>query len=358
MEPPVRVRREVPEPRVKRLLLASWLLAAAAAADVNGIVLRVGDRIATLYDYRQRYGERLAALRRRELPPEREAELLAGAGRHAFCELFQELLMLAHADQQRLELSEEQVDEAVTRSKESLGIENEEQFQARLEESGISEEELREQMRRNLLMQQVMGSRLRERVQLDEEDLRRYYQSHLGDFQVPRRVQLREVVVREGAAATPAELQRLAEALRERALAGEGLAVAAAAMEAEMVTDVIDLGWVEPGDLDPALEAAIEDRPAGEISPPVAARGGMHLVEVLAVEESRLQLFDEVRGRIEEQERERLIGEEMEDFLGDLVSSTYIVEKPPPEAVGYRDECLSEQPGEGAELAPAPEPSS
>lgn len=330
---------------MKRWVLVPLLAAAAARADVNGIVLRVGDRIATLYDYRQRYAERLQIIQRRETDSQRQAELLAGAGRTTFCELFQEMVVLARADQQRLEVSDEQVEEAVAQSKESLGIETDEQFQQALQASGMTEEVLREQMRKNLLVQQVMGSQIRDRVQLDEEDLRRYYQSHLDDFRVPRRVHLREVVVLESAAASAEARALLASTLAARA-ADEGLAAAAAQGEAGAVGEVLDLGWVESGDLDPSLEAAVWELPAGAVSEPVAARGGLHVVEVAEVEEAHLLSFADVRDRIEERERQRLIGEEMGSFMAELVETSYIVEQPPPEAVGYREGCLA---GEAAE---------
>lgn len=324
---------------MKRRFAVLLFAATAVAADVNGIVLRVGDRIVTLYDYRQRYAERLQFIQRRETDVERQAELLATAGRTTFCELFQENLILALADQQRLEVSDEQVEEAAAQARESQGIETDEQFRQALESSGLTEEDLRDQLRSSLLVQQVMGSQLRDRIQLDEEDLRRYYQGHLEDFQVPRRVHLREVVVPEGAAATT-EPRELAATIAARG-AEVGLEAAAEQAEPGTAGEVVDLGWVESGDLDASLEAAVWELEPGAVSEPVAARGGIHVVEVVAVEEPRLLAFPEVRDRIEQRERQRLSGEEMGAFLAELAESSYIVEQPPPEAVGYREGCLA-----------------
>ncbi len=325
---------------MKRWFVVLLFAAAVAAADVNGIVLRVGDRIVTLYDYRQRYAERLQTIQRREADADQRAERLASAGWTTFCEIFQETLVLARADQQRLEVSDEQVDEAVAQSKENLGIETDEQFREALEASGMTEAVLREQMRRNLLVQQVMGNQLRDRVQLDEEDVRRYYQSHLEEFRVPRRMHLREFVVLETEAASAEADQLLAVTLAARARE-VGLEAAAGQQSSGEVSEVIDLGWVESGDLDPSLEAAVWELSAGAISDPVAARGGVHVVEVIEVEEAHLLSFAEARERIEERERQRLTGEEMGAFMSELATTSYIVEQPPPEAVGYRERCLA-----------------
>lgn len=342
---------------MKRILLLAVLAAAPASADVNGIVLRVNDRIATLVDYRQRYQERLDALRRRGGDSDRLAELLAEAGRDTMCELFQELLVLSKADQLNLEATEEMIDEGVARAKEANGIESDEQFTRALAQAGMTEQAFREQVRRNLLIQQVVGAQLRERVDLDEEDLRRYYQSHLEEFQQPRRIHLREIVVLDSQG-TAEERRKLADRLVERA-ADAGLAAAAQGLDAgDWVTDVIDLGWVEKGDLDADLEAAAWDLPAGALSEPVAARGGLHVLEVDEVEEARLSPFAEVKDRIRERERQRLFDQESAALLEEMAETSYVVDRPPPEAAGYRTGCLGEEsPSQELSTGAAPEPS-
>lgn len=341
---------------MKRTLCLLALAAAPGLADVNGIVLRVNDRIATLVDYRDRYQERLDVLRRQGGESDRLAELLAEAGRDTMCELFQELLVLSKADQLDLEVTAQMVDEGVAQARAANNIESDEDFVQALAQIGTTEQAFRDQVRRNLLVQQVMSVQLRERVELDEEDLRRYYQSHLEEFQEPRRMHLREVVVldSEGTAQERAELAaRLAAAA-----ADGGLAAAVESLQAGgRVTDVIDLGWVEKGDLAGELEEAVWDLPVGSASEPVAARGGLHVLEAVEIHEARLQPFAEVQEQIAARERQRLFDQESAALLDEMVETSYIVDRPPPEAAGYRAGCLGEA-GEAPDLAAAsgPEP--
>ena len=327
---------------MKRILCLLALVAVPGLADVNRIVLRVNDRIATLVDYRERYQERLDVLRQRGSESDRLAELLAEAGRDTMCELFQELLVLSKADQLNLDASEKMVDEGVARAKANYGIESEEAFARALAEIGSTEQAFRDQVRRNLLVQQVMSAQLRERVDLDEEDLRRYYQSHLEEFRRPRRVHLREVIVLD-TEGTPEERERLARRLVERAAEG-GLGAAVKGVDAgEWITDVIDLGWVKKGDLAPDLEAAGWDLPVGRISEPVAARGGLHVLETVEIEEAELQPFAAVKEQIEDREQQRLFDQESAALLEEMAETSYVIDRPPPEAAGYRTACLGEE---------------
>lgn len=329
---------------MKRIVCLLALVAAPGLADVNRIVLRVNDRIGTLVDYRGRYQERLDLLRRRGGDSDRLADLLAEAGRDTMCELFQELLVLSKADQLNLEVTGEMVDEGVARARANYGLEEEEAFAQALLQIGSTEQAFREQVRRNLLIQQVMSAQLRERVELDEEDLRRYYQSHLEEFQEPRQVHLREVVVLDSAG-TAEERAELAARLATRAADG-GLETAVEALAAEgRVTGVIDLGWTKKGDLAAELEAAAWELPVGAVSEPVPARGGLHVLEVLEIREARLRPFAEVQEQIAAREQQRLFDQESAALLEEMVETSYIVDRPPPEAAGYRARCL----GDGAE---------
>ena len=58
-------------------------------------------------------------------------------------------------------------------------------------------DDLADQMRRNLLIRAVMGREVQQKIELEEEDLRRYYRDHPDEFSRPRRLQVREVVVTE-----------------------------------------------------------------------------------------------------------------------------------------------------------------
>lgn len=312
----------------RRLLLPILLVLVASAvfaATSNRVILRVNDRIATLYDYEVRLNERLRAIQQADLDATRRSELTDRAGEEVLGTILEELLVLSRADQIGYRPSDEEIDSAIQRTMQSFGTETEEQFEVALRSSGMTREDFRRQIGVNLRVSGVMAREVQRRVELTEEDLRRYYYEQPEEFTTPERLELREFVVLESSSLGPEERRRLASELRDRITAGEAMAEVIAPYREEGTTsDVAELGWVKQGDLDPDLEAAVWDLEAGAVSPPVEGRGGLHVLEVIEREEATLLSFNEVAEQIDRIERERLLRQEYEAYLEELRDAAYI----------------------------------
>jgi len=335
---------------LKYLLVLCLLLpmASIGEAQVNEIVLRVNDRIATTYDYESERMERFEAIQQADsLTEERKQELLAGLGETVMKDIFEQLLMLSRADQLKIQISPSEIEDAVERTQQNFGIKNQAEFQAALQSSGMTEAKLRARLEKTLLTQQVMGQEVYSRVSLDEEDLRRYYQSHAEDFQVPQRLNLQEVVVLESSGLNDEDLALLAEEIRQQLSTGREIEEVIAPYREEGVsTGVVDLGWVEVGDLNQDLEEAVWGLDTGGVSPAVEARGGLHVLVVAEREEARLLDFLEVQDQIRSIEQGRLMQDEMAKYIEELKNNSYIVANPPPEAAGFRASLASSLPSE------------
>jgi parvulin-like peptidyl-prolyl isomerase len=334
------------------LLLLLFTPAALPAEVVNRIVLRVNDQIATLNDYQDRRQEYVQEISRREQDPEERQRMTQQAGEVAYAEMYQELLLRSRAEQLGIDITEAQVDEAVGQLRQSYQIKTDQEFQAALAQSGMTVEQLREQLRGTLRLQEVRGREIASRVKLDEEDLRRYYRKNIEQFRQPEQLQLREVVVlEEGGLPTAEERARVAGEVRQAVAAGKSLADAVAEHSGKGVTsNAIELGWVSPGDLDASLEAAVWKLPKGAVSEPVQARGGLHLVQVIDRRESRVPPFNEVADAIRQREQNRLYQEEWVKYLGELEKKSLIVATPPPDATGFRARLEARQAAPEGEL--------
>jgi len=336
--------------RLNSRLVCGLLLAGVSlgSAEVNEIVLRVNDRIATTYDYNGERLERFQAIQQAEsLTEEKRQELLAVLGETVMKDLFEQLLMLSRADQLKIQISPSEIDEAVERTKQNFGIQNQAEFKAALETSGMTEERLRGRLEKTLLTQRVMGQEVYSRVSIDEEDLRRYYQSHADEFQVPQRLSLREVVVLESSGLNDDDLALLAEEIRQQLSTGRDIEeVVAPYLEEGVSSGVVDLGWVEVGDLNQDLEEAVWGLEAGGVSPAVEARGGLHILVVAEREEARLLEFLEVQDQIRSIEQGRLMQDEMARYIEELKKNSYVVANPPPEAAGFRASLATSLPSE------------
>lgn len=351
---------------IEALALALLVTVTAAhGAVVDRIVLRVNDRIATLSEYEHRVSERIAAIRQSEVASAERQELIEQAPRHVLREIADELLILSRADQLGIEPSRTQVEQALAEVREGFGLASEAELVRALQQAGLDLDAFREQIRSNLRYQAVLSREVYGQIQVEEDELLRHYREHADEFRVPARLELQALVVLEEAAASPEELEAIAGRLYEELAAGRTLAALAEEDSEEGTTSgLIELGWVGPGDLAPALEEAVWDLEPGQHTPPVRGRGGFHLLQVVDRREAGILPYDEVRAQILAREREELFRDRMESYLERLERTAYIVAHPPPEAEGFL-ETETEPPGDvpdfeestpGVDEPPADEP--
>jgi len=323
------------------------------AQEAYEIVLRVNERIATTWDYQRRRAEKVRMIQGAEsLPAQQQQRMLANVGVSTMDDLFEELLMLSRADQLGIRVNDADIERALASTRQNYGFETDEQFEQALHSSGLTLEQFRENLSQTLLVQKLMSQEVHPRVNLEEEDLRRFYQNHLEDFSEPERLQLQEVVVLSASGLSGDELEEIAREIRQQVEDGSdlGQVVKPFADQGE-ASNAVDLGWVEVGDLDAELEKAVWDLEAGGVSAPVEGRGGLHILVVADRQEARLRAFAEVEQEIRATEGERLLSSEMQIYLEELETAAYVVVNPPPDAIGFRASLQMTSDGDDLEMA-------
>lgn len=90
-----------------------------------------------------------------------------------------------------------------------------------------------------------------------------------------------------------------------------------------------DLGWASPGNFVPEFEQAMDRLPLGGISPPVASRFGMHLIQVLERRSAQLDP-KAVREQVRNQLREARFDATYQEWAKELRLRAYIEMREPP----------------------------
>ena len=314
-----------------------------AAPVVNKVVLRVNDRIATLYDYQLRMADAERELLRSDLSLADRRQLATVLPERIYADLYQESLLLSRADQLGVVFSEDQIEQQLAALQERHGFADRAEFEAALAQSGMSIRDFRDQLRRNLRIQDVLGREVRSRIGVDEEVARRYYRDNPKLFTEPRRLRVRELIVLETEGQSAEDRAELAAAIRRELATGRALAdLVATYRDRGLTSDVIDHGWVGPGDLAAELEGAVWDLDPGSFSDPIASRGGLHILEVVERREAGLRPFTEVADRVRDVAYQAAFSEQMASYLDELEEKAYIRLDPPPGAEGFRRAAPSE----------------
>ncbi len=202
-------------------------------------------------------------------------------------------------------------------------FESGEEFRRAVEDSGATMSEFREQIRKQLLAI-AMASRKRnefsEEAVISEAELRQYYQDNRDAFGQPARVQLRRIFLSAGSdPAERARAQARLEALRDEVQTGADFAALAGQHSEGPDADTGGLvGWVQRGDLVPALEEATFALSEGELSEVVETQFGYHLLLAEQVREPGTASFDDLRTEIEPMLREEYAAERYANWIQEL----------------------------------------
>jgi peptidyl-prolyl cis-trans isomerase SurA len=210
-----------------------------------------------------------------------------------------------------------------------------EELQQKVEESGVGWEEFRNNLRNNLLMQEVIRKEVGSRIIIDKDEVRKYYDAHKEDFHRPEMVYLSELFVStvdKPEAEIPA-LEEKAKKLLDRVKNGEDMEeLAKRYSDGESAKQGGELGGFEKGKLSPELEEAVYKLKPKELTGVIRTKTGFLVLRVDQRYEAGLQPVEKVENEI----MNRLYGEKMQPamraYAAKLRAESYVLVKP-----GYND---------------------
>lgn len=282
-------------PRTRQVGL--WVLALVAVAAAAALAIALGggggggDVVATVN------GEDIT---QREL----YEAMLANGGREVLEQLITERLVEQEARRRQVTVSEDEIRQELDSLKQQYG---EDVLRALLERQGMTEEDLRHNIRINVLLEKLVASD----VKVSDEDVRAYYDENRDQFVEPEQVRARHILVED---------RETADRLLDRIRAGESFEELAKAHSKDEASAEKggDLGWFGRGVMVAEFEDAAFGAEPGNVVGPVQTVHGFHLIEVLEKKPERQQPFEEVRDRIRETLTEQATQQKIEELLARL----------------------------------------
>jgi foldase protein PrsA len=171
----------------------------------------------------------------------------------------------------------------------------EEQFAARLADTGMTENELKEQIRKSLLFQKIYSEVTKDVQQISDDQAQQYYNDNPSLFQKPDSLKVRHILVADEATA---------QQLKARLDAGEDFATLAKQYSTDPGSKDKggDLGEVptQNSGFVPEFEEAMAALKAGETSGPVKTTYGYHIIRVDSIVPGGQQTYEDVRDEMKQ----------------------------------------------------------
>lgn len=314
---------------MKKTVLALSLVLAASTASaaqlLEGIVIRVGDRIVTRTQYDRRLRERLA-----EIDQTVEAGKIAAAKEEARStlvnELVSELLIRDRADRLGIVITDNEVKEAINRLKQQYNISTDQQFEESLKSSGLTRTEMEARLRETLMTNKVFARELRSRADLSDPELRERYNREKEHYRLPERAHLREIVILKPEAAKMEEARTRANEVADAARkAGTDFANLASTMSESGTKDKGgDLGEIAKGDLVAELDKAVFAAAPGSIIGPIETRSAWFIMKVEQRLPSEVPAFESVKERLRRDADEETFQRDYKAYIESLRKDAFI----------------------------------
>lgn len=214
-------------------------------------------------------------------------------------ELINNQILVAHAARSGITVSESEIDTKMAQLKSPY---SQEQFGQKLKERGISEDDLRDEVRTTLTVNKLINRDISSRVSVSDADISTFYQNNRASFDVPEtEYHLAQIQVTPGSnsdvhnlknddAKTPQMAERKIQALYAQLRSGQDFAAVAQNYSEDPATAMSggDMGFVPESSLaaNPALDQVVKRLKPGQISGIITSEGGYHIIKLLGVEQA------------------------------------------------------------------------
>ena len=264
------------------------------------------------------------------------------------------LLLLQHGKELNLHLTDDQFKQVVANIRKEQGLTDEKKFQDALAQENMTMDDLRKNLEKQMIIEQVQRQEVGSKLNITEEEARQYYARHPEEFTDPATITLREILVEVPAAAggtgvnaaADQEALKKIEDIRARALRAEDFVKLV--QENSASASKANGGLIGPfshDDMSPALQGMIDKMKPGEITQPIRTPRGYQIFKLESVKASALQPFDNVRDLISDKVAGERTQTEMRKFLSRLRAQAIIEWKNDELKKAYEKQIASEPVG-------------
>jgi peptidyl-prolyl cis-trans isomerase SurA len=295
---------------------------------VDRIVAQVNDDIITLSEVDD-VGAPIYREIKRKYGENAQAEI-SQARREVLDQLVDQKLMEQVIKRYNITAGDTEVDLAIEDVKKQNGI-TQEALERALTREGISWEEYRDQVRKQIERTKLVNRQVHTRTKMDDADAKKYYEAHSEEFKQEEEILVRHILIPIG----PGSTEEQKEAARKKAQ--EVLAkIRAGADFAQLAKQVSSgptaaqggsLGWLRRGETLPEFEAAAFVVDKGQTSDLVPTKIGFHIVRVEDKRPAHTLSFSEAREAIKRKITQDKMEADFSDWLKKLRENAYIEKK-------------------------------
>ena len=284
------------------------------------MIVKVNGDIVTQSEFEAR---QVAAVQAARIGPERVETFLRENNARILQEAIDELLVIQRAAELGMRMPPAYLKEVVENIKKENNIASEEDFQRQLRREGMTLDDLKRSIERQILRRQVLSRELESKVTVTDAEARADYEARPADYTVLPTVKLQEILVKDD---DESAARARASGLVTRARGGEDFATLARENSASPTRlSGGELGTLSQGEMNRDIQKAAFALAPGEVSEPfTAGEGAYRILRVAEKTEGRVVPFEEVKADIVKQLSQERWAKEYEQYVEGLRKTAMI----------------------------------
>jgi peptidyl-prolyl cis-trans isomerase SurA len=297
-----------------RKLLASLILLCLVAlpafsADrvIEEIIARVNNQIITRTEF-QRSKEQLRQEAQQQDPTHVD-KIVAEKDKDVLRDLIDQQLLLEKGKDLGITGDTELIKKLDDMRKE-MNLDTMEDLEKAATSQGVSFEDFKQNMRNQIITQQVIGKEVGSRMSISKEEEQQFYEQHKREMEQPERIKLSEILVsteKKNAADTSTDDQRIAGAQAKAddllAQIGKGAKfedIAKKFSDGPSAAQGGDLGYFNRGALAKELEDKTFAMKAGDLSDVIRTKQGFVILKVTEHQQAGIPPFSQIEPRVQD----------------------------------------------------------
>ncbi len=199
---------------------------------------------------------------------------------------------------------------------------SDEQYHETLKRMQITEEQLKEQIARQVTIRKLIEKEVVSKINITKEDAQKYFENNKAKFHRTEQVRAQHILIKVESGADDqkkTEARNKLKEIQKRILAGEDFGKLAKDLsEGPSNVREGDLGYFARGRMVKPFEDAAFKLAPNEVSDIVETQFGYHLIKVLDHQPDKDPAFEEVESQITANLRKEMIQQKMEPYLEKL----------------------------------------
>jgi peptidyl-prolyl cis-trans isomerase SurA len=323
---------------MRKLLYCGLLLSVIAGAAllladdqvIEEIVARVNNQIITRSEYTHAEDELKKEVQQQDAA--NADKLLAERDKDVLRDLIDQQLLLEKGKDLGI-TADTEVIRKLDEMRKDLKLDSMEDLEKAAQSQGISFEEYKQNMRNQIITQQVIGKEVGSRMAISKEEIQKYYDEHKSEMAQPETIRLSEILVstdpkpndktdeEQRLQAAKAKADDLLGQIRGGAKFDE---VAKKNSNDPSAAQGGDLGFFQRGALAKELEDKTFAMKAGDVSDVIRTKQGFVILKVTLHHEAGAPSLNEVEGRVQDAIYMQRLQPALRDYLKKLREDAFI----------------------------------